>query len=202
VIIEDYRENNDQIAGLYLPEGSANISFTIKNEGSISETFDYDFSDVLGWFDSLNGSVDIGPGEKETITFNGTTFNNGENSCQFQVTPTNKPSMTKSVNTPLFLGALNIDENNSLVPESIFLLPPYPNPFNPHVNIRVKNGRGFESNIEIYDISGRIVKNISLDNMHNDFEYNWNATGESSGLYFIRLLYNNQSQIQKVLYLK
>ena len=25
------------------------------------ETFDYDFSDVLGWFDSLNGSVDIEP---------------------------------------------------------------------------------------------------------------------------------------------
>ena len=81
-------------------------------------------------------------------------------------------------------------------------MPPYPNPFNPHVNIRVKNTRGFESNIEIYDISGRIVKNISLDNMHNDFEYNWNATEESSGIYFIRLLYNNQSQIQKVLYLK
>jgi len=110
--------------------------------------------------------------------------------------------MTKSVNTPLFLGELNIDENDFLVPESISLLPPYPNPFNPNVNIRVKNTRGFESNIEIYDISGRIVKNISIDNMHNDFEYNWNATEESSGLYFIRLLFNNQSQIQKVLYLK
>ena len=70
------------------------------------------------------------------------------------------------------------------------------------VNIRVKNTRGFESNIEIYDISGRIVKNISIDNMHNDFQYNWNATEESSGLYFIRLLFNNQSQIQKALYLK
>ena len=202
VIVEDYRENNDQIAGLYLPEGSANISFTIKNEGSISETFNYDFSDALGWFDSLNGSVDIDSGDQETIIFNGITFNAGENSCQFQVTPANKPSMIKSVNTPLFLGELNIDENNSLVPESISLLPPYPNPFNPHVNIRVKNARGFESNIEIYDISGRIVKNISLDNMHNDFEYNWNAAEESSGIYFIRLLYNNQSQIQKVLYLK
>ncbi len=79
---------------------------------------------LQGWFDSLNGSVDIDSGDQETIIFNGITFNAGENYCQFQVTPANKPSMIKSVNTPLFLGELNIDENNSLVPESISLLLP------------------------------------------------------------------------------
>ena len=60
--------------------GNAEISFTLKNEGSITETFNYQFVEQLDWFEDFSGSIEIEPGSAETITFNGTTSNSAINS--------------------------------------------------------------------------------------------------------------------------
>ena len=203
VIIDDFRMNSSQVEGVYLPEGDANISFTIKNEGSKSETYNYHFSENLDWFSDYNGSIDLSPGEQHIITFSGNTYNSiTENHFQFQVTPIHKPLMQKSVTSPLFIGQLHTDTDSFLVPDQASLLTPYPNPFNSTINIRVTNIQDIESNLEIHDVSGRLIENIPINNNFHDFDINWSADGLPSGVYFIRLNYRNENQLKKVLYLK
>jgi len=203
VIIDDFRMNSSQVEGVYLPEGNANISFTIKNEGSKSETYNYHFSENLDWFGDYNGSIDLSPGEQQIITFNGATYNSiTENYCQFQVTPIHKPLMQKSVTSPLFIGQLHTDTDSFLVPSQASLLAPYPNPFNSTINIRVTNIQDIESNLEIHDVSGRLIENIPINNNIHDFDIKWSADGLPSGVYFIRLNSRNENQLKKVLYLK
>ena len=203
VIIDDFRMNSSQVEGVYLPEGNAEISFTIKNEGSKSETYNYNFSENLDWFSDHNGSAELAAGEQQIISFNGTTSSTLiENHFLFQVTPIHKPSMQKSVTAPLFLGQLDIDTDAFLFPDQATLLAPYPNPFNPLLHIRVNNIHSIGSNLEIHDVSGRLVEKISIDNNVNEFEIKWNAEGFPSGIYFIRLNQGNEIQLKKVLYLK
>ena len=202
VIIDDLRINAEQVQGVYLPEGSTTVSFTINNEGSISETYNYHFSDNLDWFGDHDGSIDIFPGEKQTLTFNGVSSNSiTENHFQLEVTPLHKPSLSKSVSSPLFIGQLNIDQGPSLVPEKISLLT-YPNPFNSTINIRISNVKEIGAAIEIHSISGRLIETIPLNNKVKDQEIKWEATGLHSGVYFIRLVNGYDNQFKKILYLK
>ena len=202
VIIDDLRMNAEQVQGVYLPEGSATVSFTINNEGSISETYNYHFSDNLDWFGDHDGSIDIFPGEKQTLTFNGVSSNSiTENHFQLEVTPLHKPSLSKSVSSPLFIGQLNIDQGPSLVPEKISLLT-YPNPFNSTINIRISNVKEIGAAIEIHSVSGRLIETIPLNNKVKDQEIKWEATGLPSGVYFIRLVNGYNNQFKKILYLK
>ena len=202
VIIDDLRRNTEQVSGVYLPEGDASISFTIKNEGSVSETYSYHFSDNLDWFGDHSGSVDILPGEKHTLAFNGVSSNSiAENHCQLEVTPKNKPSLLKSVSSPLFIGQLNIDQGLSSVPDKISLLA-YPNPFNSMINIRISNVKEISQVIEIHNVSGKLVETITLNYNVKDQEIKWAAQGLPSGIYFIRLVSDYEKQFKKVLYLK
>ena len=202
VIIDNLRMNAEQVQGVYLPEGSTTVSFTINNEGSISETYNYHFSDNLDWFGDHDGSVDISPGEKHTLTFNGVSSNSiTENHFQLEVTPLHKPSLSKSVSSPLFIGQLNIDQGPSLVPEKISLLT-YPNPFNSTINIRISNVKEIGAAIEIHSVSGRLIETIPLNNKVKDQEIKWEATGLHSGVYFIRLVNGYDNQFKKILYLK
>ena len=202
VIMNDLRMNAEQVQGVYLPEGSATVSFTIKNAGSMSETYNYHFSDNLDWFGDHDGSVDISPGEKHTLTFNGVSSNSiTENHCQLEVTPLHKPPLSKSVSSPLFIGQLDIDQGPSLVPEKISLLP-YPNPFNSTINIRISNVKEMAAIIEIHSVSGRLIETIPLNNKVKDQELKWEASGLPSGVYFIRLVNGYNNQFEKILYLK
>ena len=202
VIIDDLRRNAEQVSGVYLPEGNASVSFTINNEGSASETYSYHFSDNLDWFGDHTGSVDIHPGEKHTLSFNGVSSNSiAENHCQLEITPQHKPSLSKSVSYPLFIGQLNIDQDPSLIADKISLLA-YPNPFNSTINIRISNVKEIGEVIEIYNVSGKLVETINLNNNVKDQEIKWEAQGLPSGVYFIRLVSDYEKQFKKVLYLK
>ena len=79
LIVNELSENNvegyESQPAVNLPLGNAEISFTLKNEGSITETFNYQFVEQLDWFEDVSGSIEIEPGSVETITFNGITSN-------------------------------------------------------------------------------------------------------------------------------
>tara|TARA_X000001036_G_scaffold417413_1_gene435369 strand:+ start:2268 stop:4334 length:2067 start_codon:yes stop_codon:yes gene_type:complete len=202
VIIDGLRKNTEQVSGIYLPEGNASVSFTINNEGSVSETYNYHFSDNLDWFGDHTGSVDIDSGEKHTLSFNGISSNSiTENHCQLEITPEHKPSLSKSVSAPLFIGQLNIDQDSYLVPDKISLLA-YPNPFNSTINIKISNVKKIGEVIEIHNVSGKLIETINLNNNVKEQEIKWEAQGLPSGVYFIQLVSDYDKQFKKVLYLK
>ena len=81
-----------------------------------------------------------------------------------------------------------------------------PNPFNPSVEFRLPGGLGDESVLEIYDISGRKVRDFSAACFAGDAVI-WDGTDDNgkglpSGVYFARLKYGGGVFSAKVTLLK
>ena len=95
------------------------------------------------------------------------------------------------------------DSRENLRPSSYVLLDCYPNPFNSNLKIAFELLAAFEIELSIYDIAGRQVS--TLENgpfAMGNHEINFNATGLSSGIYFIKLQYNDQSGCRKIVLIK
>ena len=71
LIVNELSENNvegyESQPTVNLPLGNAEISFTLKNEGSITETFNYQFVEQLDWFEDFSGSIEIEPGLRKLL---------------------------------------------------------------------------------------------------------------------------------------
>ena len=74
------------------------------------------------------------------------------------------------------------------------LLEPFPNPFNSTIKIGVKNIYEVGLKIDIYDISGKIIHSIPLNDISETFYSSWDGAGFPSGIYFLKLnkTFNNQ----------
>ncbi len=93
-------------------------------------------------------------------------------------------------------------------PETVYLAPNFPNPFNPTTTIRYGIPEQTTVKLFIYDITGRIIRNIVYDSQPVGWhQYQWNGTDDSgqpvsTGIYFARLEARSYSQAIKLLYLK
>jgi hypothetical protein len=114
----------------------------------------------------------------------------------------------------LFDGNYNLlDEKDSIVnrvyvPEKFSLMQNYPNPFNPKTTIRFS--LPVDSNVEliIYDVNGKVVKEIINHNMETgSYKVVWDGTNKGgalvgSGVYFYRIKAGNFIASQKMIFLK
>jgi flagellar hook assembly protein FlgD len=89
------------------------------------------------------------------------------------------------------------------VPGKFALNQAYPNPFNPSTSISLYMPIQGNVNVAVYDLNGRVVQTL-LSGMQSEGNYNinWDASGQSSGMYLIRATTEKQTAIQKVLLLK
>ncbi len=99
-----------------------------------------------------------------------------------------------------------VSENGEMtaqVPNAFELLPSYPNPFNPATNIRFQIPESGQVTVEIYNALGQqvttLVNEYAEAGMH---EKRWDAGRQSSGLYYLRISWNNQMKTQKLLLMK
>lgn len=80
-------------------------------------------------------------------------------------------------------------QTESGVPTQFCLSQNYPNPFNPKTFIEYALPQPGFVELSIYDIHGREVSDLVLENKSTGkYSVEWNPTGFSSGLYFYRLL--------------
>ena len=89
---------------------------------------------------------------------------------------------------------------------TVKLSTPYPNPFNPSTTIEYEVPLGgMNINISIYDIRGRLVAEL-VDGFHassiEPYKIIWNANNMSSGIYFVRLKSDLNTQVQKISLIK
>ena len=88
---------------------------------------------------------------------------------------------------------LNNDSNIDAVPEDFQILSAYPNPFNARVTININSSMDTDGNLDIFDISGRLIKSfntITIINGNNKFEWDGlNNLGKKlpSGVYITSL---------------
>ena len=79
-----------------------------------------------------------------------------------------------------------IDSNGILEVENFEIRQLYPNPFNPSLNIEIKNSFSEIIKIDIIDINGQLISTLYSGLLNVGIHYfNWNAKFESSGVYFI-----------------
>ena len=79
----------------------------------------------------------------------------------------------------------------------------YPNPFNPSTAIDYTLAVDTELNVSVYDMNGRLVKILVNGIMKAGFnQVIWNASHETSGVYFIRFESNELTLTEKVVLIK
>ena len=79
----------------------------------------------------------------------------------------------------------------------------YPNPFNNMSNILYKIPSDGNVSLSIYDITGRKLKQI-ISNYHQPGSYNFKFKSSNfpSGVYFVKLIYNQQILTHKIILMK
>ncbi|NQV40979.1 MAG: T9SS type A sorting domain-containing protein [Candidatus Marinimicrobia bacterium] len=101
-----------------------------------------------------------------------------------------------------------IDPELNEMPASFLVINAYPNPFNPSTTIRYGLPQDSNVSLVIYDVRGQIVQTIASGHQTAGwYDVVWNgqtADGKtiSTGIYFVRLVAGEYSQVIKMLYLK
>jgi hypothetical protein len=78
-----------------------------------------------------------------------------------------------------------------------------PNPFNASVTLSFELVRPSKVNLKIFDLMGREVTTLMHENHDAGvIELRWQPANIAGGLYFARLQLENESRVEKLLYLK
>ena len=102
------------------------------------------------------------------------------------------------------LGGLAGVADAKTAPLSYEILSAYPNPFNPTTRIAFTLPSAGQANLSIYDLTGRLVAQLLSGRLAaGAHEAAWQPDANiASGAYFIRLHTDQQTQIQRVLFVK
>lgn len=96
-----------------------------------------------------------------------------------------------------------VPSQNSNTPSSFKLYQNFPNPFNPGTTIKVDLVKTSSVKFFIYDIIGKVVLEIKEQALTpGSYEFNWDASGFSSGIYFYRIITDNFSDTKKMVLCK
>jgi hypothetical protein len=94
-------------------------------------------------------------------------------------------------------------KDDEMIPSAYGLENVYPNPFNPSTTINYSTSNHGFVNITIYDLAGRMVKELVSENKTaGTYDVVWNADNHPSGMYFVRLDVNGFSQTEKIMLVK
>jgi phosphodiester glycosidase/type IX secretion system substrate protein len=95
------------------------------------------------------------------------------------------------------------EESESKLLSKFQLFQNYPNPFNPNTTIRYSIPYKSKVKVEIYDITGSVLE-TPVNKYHNKglYQTSWNAGNYASGMYFYRLIANDQIETRKMIVLQ
>ena len=94
-------------------------------------------------------------------------------------------------------------ENVSVQEKTCVLNQNYPNPFNPVTMIKFSIAKESEVSLNVYDLSGRLIKNIVNTRLNaGSYEYMFNGSNLSSGIYFYKLETGSFTDVKKMILVK
>lgn len=98
---------------------------------------------------------------------------------------------------------LNISKHENIIPKTFELFQNFPNPFNPTTKISFDIPYKASTNLSIYDINGRLVKSlVNRELTPGRYTIDWDASSNSSGVYFMKLDFDNSSSVKKMVLIK
>ena len=94
--------------------------------------------------------------------------------------------------------------SNVIFPYQFNISSPYPNPFNPSVNLDLNVPYDRRMTIKILDLKGKQIDIISDGNVYKQGEnkITWHSKNNPSGIYFFKIQDNNQTLVKKVILMK
>jgi CubicO group peptidase (beta-lactamase class C family) len=97
----------------------------------------------------------------------------------------------------------NIEKDITNFPKAIFLSQNYPNPFNPVTMIKYQLPMVSEVDLSIYNILGQKVATLVNERQKAGmYQFEWEASGFASGVYYYRIEARNFVETRKMIYLK
>ncbi|MCB0727512.1 MAG: S8 family serine peptidase [Ignavibacteriae bacterium] len=98
---------------------------------------------------------------------------------------------------------LGITNFNSQIPDEYSLSQNYPNPFNPSTNIKFSLKQSGFTSLKIYNMLGKEVSKLVNANLQaGSYEYNWDASAFTSGIYFYKLESEGFAETKRMLLVK
>lgn len=98
---------------------------------------------------------------------------------------------------------LGNQNNNNNIPKQYALLQNYPNPFNPITMIKYEVPKNSNVLMRVYDVSGRLVKEVVNEYRHAGVYYlEFNASSLSSGVYYYQMTSDTFSDTKKMILIK
>ncbi len=103
-------------------------------------------------------------------------------------------------NTP---GISDVDDSNNGQPNDYVLYQNYPNPFNPSTTISFSIPVEGNVTLKIFNVIGQQVDELVNENLSaGNYSFNWNASDQTSGIYFYQLQTGNFIETKKMVLLK
>lgn len=107
------------------------------------------------------------------------------------------------ITTIKYIQPIGIIQISSEIPKTYKLSQNYPNPFNPVTNIKFAVAKTGLVTLKVYDISGRETSRLVNEELNAGiYNYVFNASHLSSGIYFYKLTSENFSETKKMVLVK
>ena len=96
-----------------------------------------------------------------------------------------------------------LSQHQNIIPDKYSILNIYPNPFNPVTNINYSMPKMSNINIIIYDMGGRKITTLyhgtQIQGYHSII---WDASEQTSGIYFLKMIAGDHIVTQKLMLIK
>ncbi|MBS1494768.1 MAG: T9SS type A sorting domain-containing protein [Bacteroidetes bacterium] len=100
-------------------------------------------------------------------------------------------------------GGVGINNISSSIPDKNLLYQNYPNPFNPSTTIKFDLKKSSYVKLIVFDALGREVETIVNEYLNiGTYTADWNSIGNTSGIYFYRLITNDFTDTGKMILMK
>tara|TARA_B100001029_G_scaffold164361_1_gene155143 strand:- start:575 stop:1564 length:990 start_codon:yes stop_codon:yes gene_type:complete len=97
----------------------------------------------------------------------------------------------------------NLVEKNNAIPKQFKLENVYPNPFNPITTLSFTILKEKEVNLSIFNVQGKLIQTLIDERIDKGYhEIQWDASLQSSGIYFVKLISGDQIDMQKLMLIK
>lgn len=106
---------------------------------------------------------------------------------------------THSIDT----NTVSVSQLSSVIPSDYKIYQNYPNPFNPSTKIKFDIPQNAKIKLTVFDISGKETEVLLNDNLSaGSYEFKWDASKYSSGVYFYRLQTEDFTETKRMLLIK
>jgi len=162
-------------------------------------------SNLLDWIsiDADNGIISPDETAQIPAVFNADGLDAGTYEAFLEILTNDFENLVNSIPVTMNVGVTGINENVSALPEQLKLYPIFPNPFNATATISCSLPQPGNTTIEVFNLIGQKTS-VLFDGYQQagEHSYIWNASGFSSGVYFIKLTGADQSKTTRVTLLK